>query len=126
MKTKQQVIDEAYFNFDNEKNDLIDSDGWATYGVDENSEFGIEPFGEYETRNHVDGVFEWRPLSLQGIETNNNWIVIQSEAQFDEIPNGNYLWYNIENGDWEIGDLPICGKYTHYQPVIMKNPPLHS
>lgn len=75
--------------------------------------------------NSDTGKMEWRPKSLQGIETNNNWIRIESEEQHDEIENDYYWWYNDDNGDWEIGDKSIYGKYTHYQPIVKPEKPIH-
>lgn len=68
---------------------------------------------------------EWRPKSLQGIESNNGWISINSEKDFESIENGYYHWYNIENGDWEDGDIPIFGKYTHYQSIKRPLTPIY-
>ena len=66
--TKQEKINSVYGL---ENSEMIDENGWATYVCDEQIEYGIEPFGEYKTRNNIDSTCEWRPLSLQGIENNN-------------------------------------------------------
>lgn len=131
MKSKEEVIQIAY---DGEKYDW-DENGWLTYGVYENSEFGYEPFGDYETRNHIDGVYEWRPKSLQGIEDNNGWIIKDLEkANFI----ADYYWIKKKDGDEEIaffaphrncfggidGDIYISD-VTHYQPIKKPNPPLY-
>jgi hypothetical protein len=109
-----------------------DENGWLTYGCDEASESGFEPFGEYETRNHIDGYYEWRPIELQGIEDNNGWIKIES---IDNLPekstlcfcynemghifttklfksNTNYSYVKLEN-------------ITHYQPITKPEPPIY-
>ena len=73
---------------------------------------------------HKMGAF--RPKSLEGIEYNNGWIRIESEGQYDELENGEYEWFNIENGKYDKGDLWAYGVFTHYKivPIIKSNPPL--
>jgi len=75
-----------------------DENGWLLYGCDEETESGFEPFGEYETRNHIDGYYEWRPIELRNIENNNGWEDIQKA----ELINGQLYeigvtWLSLEN-----------------------------
>ena len=128
MKSKEEVIQSAY---DGEKYDW-DENGWLTYGVDENSEFGYEPFGDYETRNHVDGVYEWRPKSLQGIENNNGWISINSESDLPSekgaywVACRNHIYENPRTQEEIQFDYKVDSTfYTHYQKINKPLPPLH-
>jgi len=129
MNSKEKAIELAY----GDKYDW-DENGWLMYGVDENSEYGYEPFGEYEKRNEVDGSFEWRPISLQGIETNNGWIKIESE---NDLPSENTdCWFMVNNLSW-LGYYSKRGFFcnggedielkfvTHYQPIIKPNNPIY-
>jgi len=129
---KQEAINKAYGFL----NQFIDSDGWATYGCAENSEFGIEPFGEYETRNHVDAVYEWRPKSLQGIENNNGWIKIESEADLPkeykfywiktQLNSEFIAWCRPNERLFIHNDGETEFKYiTHYQPIQKPLKPLY-
>jgi hypothetical protein len=65
------------------------------------------------------------PKAIQGIETNNGWIKIESEEQFELIPNGEYHWYDEIHGYYENGDIPNYKKYTHYQPITKPKPPIY-
>lgn len=123
--TKEEVIKQAYGC----ESSLIDENGWATYAVDELGEFGIEPSGYYETRNHVDGVYEWRPKSLKGLETNNGWIKIESEQDLPNMHGSDY-WVML-NGKIRMlnrnmnNDTFWKSNVTHYQPIIKPIKPLY-
>jgi len=129
--SKQNVIKEAY-------GDEYDwnEDGWLIYGVDEASEFGYEPFGEYETRNHIDGVYEWRPKSLSGIENNNGWIKIESESDLPKEQNVDC--YFIFKGKIEAGiylrqhferpkqnEVVFYKLVSHYQVIQYPQSPIY-
>ena len=125
--TKQEVIKQAYYGHESS---LIDENGWATYAVDEGGEFGIEPCGDYETRNHVDGVYEWRPKSLKGLETNNGWIKIESEK---DLPKSGYYEVVLRSSS-EITRASILthakpkamvAYISHYQPIKEIEKPLY-
>lgn len=74
------------------RNELIDENGWCPYAFGEHTESGVEPFGDYETKNHN----HWRPISLHGIETNNNWTAILSEK---DLPSADIdCWLELTNG----------------------------
>jgi len=78
------------------------------------------------------GNYYWRPKSLQGIENNNGWIKIESEADLpkEEIDchfikdNLMYqgLWDNLLKGFYN-GLQKINA--THYQPITKPNPPIY-
>ncbi len=132
--TKEEKIKEVYGCLG-----YVDENGWATYVIDEAFEYGIEPFGNYETRNHIDGAYEWRPIELQGIENNNGWIKIESEADLPEEDYGNYHVYsnkeifgsepkNQGTDDFYKDNNKIkdwLDNHTHYQPIIKPEPPIY-
>ena len=122
---KQQAIINAYGEYFERCNP--DENGWTKYMYDENglTLSGFEPLGEYQTKNHFIGVYEWRPEQLSGIENNNGWIRIESEEQYDELPNGYYEWYNINTGRQVKSDLWQYGTFIHYKPIISSPPPIY-
>lgn len=75
----------------------------------------------------------YRPKSLQGIETNNSWIKIESE---DNLPTDENFDYWACNGN-HFYSLPYtCSElredykvnndyFTHYQKIIRPNKPLY-
>lgn len=135
--TKQDKIKEAYGGLIDLN--LLDENGWAIYGCEDFSESGIEPFGEYETKNHIAGVYNWRPKSLKGIENNNGWIKIESENNLPKQTNN--LWLLANDGSLILGKWCIFQKifkttsgnnfdtdgvfFTHYQPIIKPDLPLY-
>ncbi|EHQ41574.1 hypothetical protein [Myroides odoratus] len=70
MKTKEEVIREAWGD---NYNDQINKNGWLTVGF--NYEYN---HNDFDTIRYLDCV-EIRPKSLQGIESNNGWIRIESK-----------------------------------------------
>lgn len=133
---------EENFNKNNAKEDKIkkaygdiydwDENGWLIYGCDEANEFGYEPFGEYETRNHVDGIYEWRPKSLQGIENNNGWIKIESEKDLPKEDCNCHIIY--KNGIMSIDKYFVKHKnfntnhffhIEYYQPIQKPSLPIY-
>jgi hypothetical protein len=144
MKTKQQAIQEAYGFL----NDLIDENGWTFYRVDEGGESGIEPTEDCEIKSNIDGVIEWRPKSLQGIEKNNGWIKIESENDLPkDLEVCNFIPCNykneafigfIKNDEVYFIDYSIVfnedyiklnswlkSQITHYQPIENPKPPIY-
>lgn len=124
--TKEEKIKEAY-GFINE---WICGNGWASYFTDEGWEGGVEPFGEYDIRNKTDDYFEWRPKSLQGIENNNGWIKIESEA---DLPKEDGFYYVVDSETGNITDRFFScddnGYFyafsSHYQPIQKPKPPIY-
>lgn len=109
-----------------------DENGWLYYSVDEHGESGYEPFGEYDKRNEIDGSFEWRPISLRGLEDNNGWFILPTKKI---LPYG-YYWvrvkqpttlvedefiFHLKDG---VGIIPYAYA-THYQPIEKPQPPIY-
>lgn len=123
--TKKEKIQEAYGC---DVDGLVDVDGWSIYGVDEGSEYGVEPYGDYETKNHYDGKYEWRPNSLSGIEDNNSWVKIESDADF---PNDNKKYWIMFQGEIHQKLIPEnrskwwINEVSHYQPIQKPQPPIY-
>lgn len=147
MKTKEEVIKEAWNN-----KELNFKDGWLYIGYccngwDDVSEYlkDIEISIDRDNYNldfydHDNG--DWgsvsvRPISLQGVEDNNGWIRIESEedlpkdfcscwVQVDGVIINVTLYYHPINKTFT--DNMITQNYnhfSHYQPIIKPKTPLY-
>lgn len=138
--TKEEKIKEAWGEYWERLSDVqkllaLDNNGYTSIG-----------YSEYQSKLHVDlkksKLFDvdsnTRPKLLQGIETNNGWIKIESE---DDLPKeyGEYYfrttyntmitysgWYSSSdkkfydrNHYFEIIDV------THYQPIVKPLKPIY-
>jgi hypothetical protein len=111
MKTKEEIIQEAYGQYwDNIKDHVnmkhgsLDVHFWTLYEIK-------IPFDRI-------GFGDRRPESLKGIHDNNGWTVLNAET-YENLENSYYMWYNQDNGDWEIDDLSETHirNYTHFQEI---------
>src|SRR5690554_2905829 len=111
--TKQEIINEAWRN---QCLDKIDEDGWVNLGYCVNGLDDVECWlSDNFFRRRLD---EWeidyseldngefittkiRPKSLQGIETNNGWIKIESEADLPK-ETGHFWVCNKINNQIEV------------------------
>ena len=112
--TKQEKIQEAYGEHWETVKNHHQFDGWIYGWV----LFTIDiDWEEIE----VDGRIMRRPKSLQGIENNNGWIKIESEA---DLPNDEKSYW-VVNDEKEIFEMEYFPNYkafteegvTHYQPI---------
>ena len=74
LNAKQEAIKNAYGEYWDNVKDYVDENGWASYPNVQKHDYD---FGKLEFK---DGCTFLRPESLQGIENNNGWIKIESEA----------------------------------------------
>lgn len=120
MKTKQEVIQEAWGEYWDKAKPYVDENGWV-YG---NFEF------EHSVELELEGYDVIRPKSLQGIETNNHWISIDGNIKVD---NGKY-WVRLFNPDTNIESFEVINVLhgvidyyfaTHYQPIIKPQAPIY-
>jgi hypothetical protein len=127
MENKQKAIQEAYGEHWETVKDYVDENGWCAYHFGEHTEYGIEPFLDFETKDYK----FWRPKSLKGIETNNGWIKIESEA---DLPKDKTTQYSVCKDKKVFQSTINCGtvkhwynigKITHYQPIIKPKPPIY-
>ena len=136
MKTKEEVIKEDWVLFGVDSDESYD--GWipAEYVPEEAILSGMLDLKNFRTSTDYDEPF-YRPKSLQGIESNNGWISINSEKDLPsedldvhivfKKDGGNFqtfgVWDKRLNSFWSGAmkiDIP-----THYQPIVKPNPPLH-
>lgn len=122
-----------------------DENGWSKYQLNDKqeliSEFAINSIMPCEFNNfrqdNAKLIYCVRPKSLQGIEDNNGWIKIESEADFPKI--GTYdmsaskLMYWTNGCQYEANDYKKLVLHyphleiTHYQfiQIIKLNEPLY-
>lgn len=120
--TKQEKIQEAYGEHWEEN--VREEDGFLKYGgkqLDKENDF-------WECKEWL-GYYFYRPKSLQGIENNNGWIKIESEADLPKeygsdywvVFNGKILQINRNLNNTEFWKHNI----THYQPINKPLKPLY-
>ena len=122
LEAKQEAIKKAYGKY------FIHADinGWIKYGMYCPSDLGIENYDD------IDGF--WRCKSLQGIENNNGWIKIESEA---DLPNDeDAIYWALKNSKAVCIELKtpinlkelfsdfLKDKITHYQLIEQPKPPI--
>lgn len=134
---KKEVIKKAYGEYwedlcDDPKfkvKDIVDKNGWISI-------FAYDKIKDFDYKDNSRNFY--RPKSLRGIETNNEWIRIESE---DDLPNDNGSYFTKTNYCKEIikRDYPTFIKsisiederkwwlkyVTHYQPIIKPEPPIY-
>jgi hypothetical protein len=128
--TKQEVIKNAYGEHWERVQNHHQYDGWIYSWV----LFTID-IDWQEIK--VDGKLMKRPKSLQGIENNNDWIKIESEADLPSDLYCDYLcltskrkiiiaYYSFKEGIFKryATKHPIFG-ITHYQPINKPLKPLY-
>lgn len=137
--TKQEAIQKAYGEQWDTVKDHVNENGWcdlkAVHGGFGNSiglrGLDLECFDSY----HPKYCYWKRPISISGIEENNGWTRIESEADLPDY--GRYYIYT-DNGFWDIAEyssnqhLFIASNVeievrfvTHYQPIQKPKPPIY-
>lgn len=136
--SKQEVIRKAYGEYWERVKDKVDKNGWVT--TDDLLDICLNPrrFAPYEV-NDADFISAYRPKSLQGIETNNGWIKIESEAHLPYYSinnrNKNIHYYGYDSFKdkilwntltlFELHSLFQQGKITHFQPIAKPLKPIY-
>lgn len=131
MKTKQELIQEAYDNtFPDSSNysfekirSAVDENGW--YRFKEGLTVNICTIGfDYDKG-------AYRPKSLAGVESNNGWTI----ADIENLPtkgvynvgvffdNGAFIYDEVT---WrELREYIVYYGYTHYQLLLKPKPPIY-
>lgn len=126
--TKQEKIKEAWGENWYNLNKRGQEQALEDNGYCHKNYINSEIYFEIESLPYPDNEFV-RPESLQGIENNNGWIKIESEA---DLPKEDCLYWVILGGEMEIVEnweitLSFHNKktITHYQPIEKPNPPIY-
>ena len=126
---KQEAIKNAYGEYWEDVKDYVDENGWASYPNVQKHDYD---FGKLEFK---DGCAFLRPESLQGIENNNGWIKIESEADLpkegmhhsilldSECING-YRNYDVIVF-YEVNSKFRKKEISHYQPIEIPKTPIY-
>lgn len=133
--TKSEKIKEAWGELWNSFNEsakkcALNKDGYVATILQNGLN---QDFTEFNT-----SLLAWRPKSLQGIESNNGWIKIESKL---DLPNHSIEYHVIKKGSlqkayyigsnrWivEGNDFPKTTEIheiTHYQPIEKPKPPIY-
>ena len=122
LEAKQEAIKNAY----GEHFFPTDKNGWIRHLMYCPSDLGIENYDE------MDGF--WRCKSLQGIENNNGWIKIESEADLPKNDDDYWVMTNIKGDEvQQLSNLIVIRclnlekniKVTHFQPIEKPKPPIY-
>lgn len=131
--TKKEIIAKAYGEHRETVKDFVDENGWVkTWDLIQI--LGIVPKDGFEVKikgkkiKHQDNLH--RPKSLTGIETNNGWIKIESEA---DLPKEEGLYFTMRRDKTKIEITHFFFDYakefkrlaTHYQPIVKPEPPIY-
>ena len=122
LEAKQEAIKKAY----GENYIHADINGWIRFGMYVPTDLGIENYDD------IDGF--WRCKSLQGIENNNGWIKIQSEADLpkermhevillDEECMEGYRNYDVIVF-YEVNSRFRKKEISHYKPIEKSKVPI--
>ena len=125
LEAKQEAIKNAYSEYWENVKDYVDENGWIDNSIPKFT-FGQLKNLDLEYKNDV----FFRPKSLQGIENNNGWIKIESEA---DLPNNEKVWIYTSNNRVLISSKAVLNwvlknpdnKITHYQPIEKPKPPIY-
>jgi len=132
---KQQFIANAYGEYWEQVKDYVDENGWlkATCNFDtEYYKLVLSIRLNIECEFTENSWYEYiRPKSLQGIETNNNWISIESE---DDLPKEEGKYWILLNGSISLVEFPLNTEgafaddiknnlITHYMPISTPSKP---
>ena len=130
LEAKQEAIKKAYYNNWDKVKDYVDENGWIFWS-DKN------PIGIYNNRYleyKEENPNYWRPKSLQGIENNNGWIKIESEADLPKNNDDYWVITNIKDDEvQQLSNLIVIRclnlekniKVTHYKPIEKPKPPIY-
>ena len=127
LNAKQEAIKKAYGEYWDLVKDLVRTDGSLSEPVWRGSDINID-YDDFST-----GYF--RPKSLQGIENNNGWIKIESEADLPKegIHHSILLDSDCINGYrnydvivfYEVNSRYRKKEISHYQPIEKPKPPIY-
>ena len=132
LEAKQEAIKNAYGEYWEQVKDYVNENGWCD--VSKYSKIkDIEP--EFSDIENKIGVFDMRPKSLQGIENNNGWIKIQSEADLpkermhevillDEECMEGYRNYDVIVF-YEVNSRFRKKEISHYKPIEKSKVPIY-
>jgi len=136
MNTKEEVIQDAWQSIGvNILMGVCMNTGFVTCycenGMDDILEYHNVTIDDLDVKTDGHGIVSYRPKQLQGLENNNGWITIESEADLPKDSSAYWVWRSDERvsslNDYESDKsyfFPYL-KATHYQPIEKPLPPIH-
>ena len=131
LEAKQEAIKNAYGEYWEQVKDYVNENGWCD--VSKYSKIkDIEP--EFSDIENKIGVFDMRPKSLQGIENNNGWIKVESEADLPKNDDDYWVMTSIKDDEvQQLSNLIVIRclnlekniKITHYKPIEKSKVPIY-
>lgn len=140
MKSKQEVIQEAWGKYWGQVKDHVDENGklkyfhcWQIFGDGVKSD---RNFYDHELQDkslnlqNCDWDMAYYPKAIEGLSNNNGWTRIESEADLPKEA-GSY-WVIRSHGDdvgiayFDMGFTNYDGyRVTHWQPIIKPEAPIY-
>ena len=132
--TKQEVIKTEWLRLGFEPEQVEDNGFCDYYALP--TDFDLHQFDCIYSYDKED-IIKVRPKSLQGIENNNGWIKIESEAdlpkkscscwiEVDELEINTPFWYNHDTTQFYFKHIIYTiSEVTHYQPINKPLKPLY-
>ena len=130
LEAKQKAIKNAYGECWEKVKDYVDENGWIYFGHSNGFRLDGKIPQEVDSYNG-----KFRPKSLQGIENNNGWIKIESEADLPKegIHHSILLDSDCINGYrnydvivfYEVNSRYRKKEISHYQPIEKPKPPIY-
>lgn len=132
MKTKQQVIEEAYGEHLEALKGRINLQNGVAFTEEKPIEIGFEP-GKYLIVGTTPSGLYWTPACLLGISNNNGWHVINGPEDLPKVKGFYMVWWNSGRSDpkgrmWFDPDSNHWVEnwldwFSHWQPEA--KPPLY-
>jgi len=133
--TKEKKIESEWDKLiPNSQLDICKNTGFViTYcinGIDDLIDNSVVKESDIEFEYLESDLIKWRPKSLKGIENNNGWIKIESEA---DLPKESGFYYVVDSDSKEVTDRYFeIENYdyfrqfsTHYQPIRKPELPIY-
>jgi len=143
---KQQAIQEAYGDKYKRLSPFIDKEGYCIMYDDKGEKispnFNELGFTQEYVQEHLcsglfaNGLLQWRPKSLSGLQNNNGWTRIEQYGSNLPAKFGKYQPGLLgEDGTWtqfseimdmdELIEYACAGQITHYRPVVEHPKPVY-
>lgn len=126
---KEKAIREAYGEHWEQCKYKIDSDGWLECHELKPS---LRMISDLLLEGKVNNPYKFRPKSLQGIETNNGWTRIESEADLPTETKSYHVMYKdgsiIQHHFSTKSDFDrilFLEEFTHWQEILIPNQPIY-
>jgi len=127
--TKEETIKNAYGEHWESLKEFVDDDGWCKKRIEHEERMLKKDIIDVQIVGH--GQYFYRPKSLQGIETNNGWKKIESEADLPSLKD-ELIIFRDESGlttTWQSDDILETPKYfmrySHYKIKEKDLPPIY-